>query len=78
MKRLVLLGVLAVWGCGSTAGSPAATSTSTSTVPVTPTPTPTPAPSPQSPTIPVPFVAGQLNVVLGRPTATSIAASILA
>lgn len=76
MKQFVLLGLVVVWGCGSTAGSPAATLASTSTVPVTPTPTP--APSPQSPTIPVPFVAGQLNVVLGRPAATSIAASILA
>ena len=76
MKRLVWLALIAAWGCGSGSGGPATTSTPSTTVTATPTPTPTPTST--GPTIPVPFVASQLNVVLGQPTATSIAASILA
>jgi len=76
MKKLVWLALLAAWGCGSSTAATSSTSTPAATTPTSPAPTPTPAP--QSPAIPVTFVAPQLNVVLGRPTATSIAASVLA
>jgi len=77
MKRLVLLTLVALWGCGSSGASTPAPTTPSQTTTTTPT-TPTPSPIPVGPTIPVPYVAAQLNLVLGRPTATSIAASVLA
>lgn len=71
VRTLVAVSLLAA-GCGASGSgsSSPTTPTSSTTTPSSPT-TPTPA-------TPVTNVAGQLNIVLGRPTATSIAASVLA